>query len=229
VKSLWHTIKFPIVFVLIIWAVHAIQWLSPFSFAALGIIPRTYEGLMGIFTAPLIHGSWEHLFSNSVPLLILGGMTFLVYKRVATKAFFVIYILTGFLVWLFARGGTSHIGASGVVYGLVAFLFWNGVFRRNLQAVLISLCIMFLYSGMFYGVLPNQPGVSWESHLLGAFTGILASWMFRKQLQPEEERKPLELKDDPEKHFLPKDTFDVPLSARKQNENDTGYDNLFNN
>jgi membrane associated rhomboid family serine protease len=153
------------------WAVYYVDKLLPGSFAVYGLLPRTTVGLIGIATAPLLHGSVGHLVSNTMPLLILGTVLYMFYDRVAGKVFLQCYLLTGLLVWLFGRP-FYHIGASGLIYGLASFLMFFGLFRRDFRSLLISIVIVIFYGSIFYGVLPTQPGVSWESHLLGGVVGF---------------------------------------------------------
>ncbi|MGD9328775.1 MAG: rhomboid family intramembrane serine protease [Cyclobacteriaceae bacterium] len=161
----------PIRFVFILWAVFAIGLILPFDLAVLGIYPRTLHGMVGILLAPLIHGNMLHLISNSLPLLFLGIILFFFYDRIARKVFFQCYFFTNILVWIFARQ-SLHIGASGLVYGLASFLIFFGMFRKDFKSILISLIILLLYGGLVYGIFPQQPGVSWESHLMGALVGL---------------------------------------------------------
>ncbi|TNE55525.1 MAG: rhomboid family intramembrane serine protease [Bacteroidetes bacterium] len=173
-------------------------------------MPRRLWGLRGIVTAPLVHGSWEHLLSNSFPLFVLSAITLYFYRKVAMRAFWMIYFLTGISVWLLARP-VLHIGASGVVYGLVSFIFWNGIFRRSLRSIILALIVMILYSGMFLGILPDQEGISWESHLLGSIAGIFVSFWFKEELEDDEVEKhdPFADERQAEKElFLPRDIFD---------------------
>ena len=202
-----ESFKFPIIMLAIMWGIHIIKVVTGFRFAAMyGMYPRSTEGILGIFTSPLIHSNWQHLTNNSVPFLVLGVMIFLFYRRIALKSFVLIYILTGLAVWIFARD-VIHIGASGVVYGLVSFVAFLGIFRRNIKSIVLSLIILFLYSGMFYGVLPNQPGISWESHLLGGIVGIIVAWIFRKQIELDE--KPQYTQEETVKtHYFEKDIFE---------------------
>jgi membrane associated rhomboid family serine protease len=146
----------------------------------LGIHPRTVNGLIGIATAPLIHGNLSHLISNTVPLIFLGSTLFFFYHNIAGAVFFRSYFWTNILVWLFARPA-NHIGASGVVYGLAFFLIFFGIFRRDAISILISVLTLLLYGGVFYGVLPTDPVVSWESHLAGALVGITSAVTFSKR------------------------------------------------
>lgn len=136
-----------------------------------GIIPRTGIGLIGILMGPLIHGDIFHLISNTIPLLFLGSVLFFFYERIGAAVFFRAYFWTNILVWLFARPA-NHIGASGVVYALAFFLIFFGIFRRDFLSLFISAVILLTYGGVFYGILPGDPYVSWESHFAGALVGI---------------------------------------------------------
>jgi membrane associated rhomboid family serine protease len=169
----------PFRLVFIMWCLFVVQESYGYSFAAFGIFPRDPFGLVGIITAPWIHGNLLHIISNTFPLLFLGITLFIFYSRIAIRVFFHCYIYTGLLVWLLARP-TYHIGASGVVYGLAFFLIFFGIFKRDFKSLFISIVILFFYGGLFYGILPNQPGISWESHFLGGLTGIGSAIYFGK-------------------------------------------------
>jgi membrane associated rhomboid family serine protease len=190
-----------------------------FDPGAYGIMSRRAWGLRGIVTAPLIHGSWKHLISNTVPLFVLTFISLYFYRKVAMRAFWLVYFLTGAAVWLFARP-VSHIGASGVIYGLVAFMFWNGIFRRSLRSIVLAAIVMLLYSGMFLGVLPDQEGISWESHLIGSLAGIFAAFLFKGELEDEEAKEhnnPFVDEEGVEKtYFLPQDVFEKTKSQRAE-------------
>ncbi len=195
----------PVLFVALLWLIHLSKIIFGLRLRAWGLYPLHVEGLQGILTAPLVHGSIQHLFSNSIPLLLLGVTTIYFYRRVAIPAIGMIYILTGFAVWVFGRP-VYHIGASGVVYGLVAFLFWNGIFLKNRTSLVLSLIVLMMYGSMFLGVLPDQEGISWEGHLFGAFSGIFASLWFKNELQ--EIQRQQAIPDEAKSYFLPHDTFD---------------------
>jgi membrane associated rhomboid family serine protease len=142
-----------------------------------GIIPRTLFGLIGIFTAPLVHSGLAHLISNTFPLLVLGTVLFFFYERIGTIVFVRAYFWTNILVWLFARPA-NHIGASGLVYALAFFLIFYGIFKRDFTSLLISIVIFLIYGGVFYGILPGNPYISWESHFAGALVGISTAVTF---------------------------------------------------
>ena len=168
-------VPFRVVFLM--WLVFFLEYVYAWPVGNLGIQPRTIVGLVGIFTAPLIHGNLSHLISNTVPLIFLGSALFFFYYRIGGAVFFRAYFWTNILVWLFARPA-NHIGASGLVYGLAFFLIFFGIFRRDLVSILISVLTLLLYGGVFYGVLPTDPMVSWESHLAGALVGITSAVTF---------------------------------------------------
>ncbi len=169
----------PIRLVFIMWAAYVLDMLLAFDLAVLGIYPRSFVGLSGILFAPMIHGSLVHLISNTFPLLFLGAVLFLFYDKVARQVFFQCYFITNILVWVFARP-SYHIGASGLVYGIAAFLIFFGIFKKDFKSLIISIIILILYGSLIYGILPLQRGVSWESHLIGALVGLgTASQMSR--------------------------------------------------
>lgn len=157
------------------WLVFTIQYYTGFDFGLFGIYPRSITGLIGVFSAPLVHGNFNHLISNTIPLLVLGGSVFFFYPRIATRVFLQCYFFTNMLVWIFARP-FLHIGASGLVYALASFLIFFGFFRRNFKSVLISGIVIFFYGGlMIYGLFPLDDRVSWESHLMGAIVGLVTA------------------------------------------------------
>lgn len=216
-RHFYESIRFPLTVVLTIWLVHLYQNVGNWDPADYGIMSRRLWGLPGIVTGPLVHGSWKHLISNTFPLFVLTAMAMYFYKKVAMRAFWMIYFLTGISVWLLARP-VSHIGASGVVYGLVSFIFWNGIFRRSLRSIILAIVVMLVYSGMFVGVLPDQEGISWESHLLGSIAGIFASFWFKGELEEDELERPDPFADErnaEKQFFLERDTFDKTKAQRE--------------
>jgi len=184
--TLARTFIVPTAFVAVLWIIHFVSWMTGAELGTLGIYPRKWENWYHIFTAPLIHGSWEHLLSNSVPLLLLGWFLVVTYPRQAILVYLAAYLTTGILVFIFGRY-SFHIGASGIVYGMASFLFIGGIIRGDTGAIAIALIVAFLYGSLVWGILPHQPGVSWESHLFGGLTGIvLAAVLIRKEEEPEE-------------------------------------------
>lgn len=171
----------PIRFVFFMWLFFALDFIYDSDLFLIGIIPRTTIGLFGIFTAPFIHADPIHLISNTVPFLFLGITLFYNYPRISKRVFSGCYFITNVLVWLFARQ-EQHVGASGLVYALATFIIAFGLFRRDFKSLLLSVIVIILYGSIYYGVIPTQGRVSWESHLFGSIVGlILASAFARKK------------------------------------------------
>lgn len=169
----------PALAVLLLWMVHLVAEAYDLDLARFGLWPRHAEGLPGILLAPFIHGDLEHLFNNSVPLFVLGWCLVYFYPRAAGRVTLGIWVLTGLWVWISARAD-RHIGASGVVYGLAAFLFASGVLRRQRALMAIAMLVVFLYGGLIWGVFPIAPRMSWESHLWGGLAGLAMAIVYRK-------------------------------------------------
>lgn len=185
-KSRWR--QWPKAFRTAAWLV-AIVWLvfliSPlFNLAYYGNKPRTAEGLLGILTIPFLHASWSHLINNTLPLFLTTVALFGNYPKVAKRVLISATLMTGILVWTFARG-SNHIGASGLFYALLSYLFVSGFLKKDLQSMGISLIIAFLYGYMIWGIFPTEAGVSWESHLFGLLTGIFLAWNTRHIDRPK--------------------------------------------
>ncbi|HIF14997.1 MAG TPA: rhomboid family intramembrane serine protease [Bacteroidetes bacterium] len=166
--------------VLVLWLIKVLEVSLGAHFYWLGVYPRSLHGLLGIFTSSLIHKDFFHLGSNSLPLFMGIFMCFYYYRRIAFEIFTWVYFLSGIWVWLFARPH-YHIGASGFIYGILSFLFFSGIIRRSPRLMTVSLIIIFMYGGMIWGVLPIEKGVSWESHALGALSGIILAIYFSKK------------------------------------------------
>lgn len=208
-NSKFRFLLIPLSFPFLLWFIHFFWGLIDIYPYKLGVLPRHFSGLIGIITSPLIHSGYSHLISNTIPLAVMGLGIFYFYPKAAYKVFAFVYFCTGILVWLFARE-VYHIGASGIVYAFVAYLFFSGIFRRDNKSITLSLIVVFLYGGLVWGVLPGLEGISWESHLFGAITGIIAAFIFRKsdpikQYDWEDEEsdvpaKELEVSYDPDKN-----------------------------
>lgn len=181
-----HTIqeelKWVLILVAILWSVRLVDFVLPIDFNAYGLRPRTIGGLIGIPLMPFLHGGWGHLISNTIPLAIL--LVLLAGSRANSIAIIVgLVLLGGLLLWLFGRS-SIHIGASGLVYGLIAFLIASGFLERRLVPMLIAFLVLFLYGGtMLWGVLPSMnQGVSWDGHLFGAIAGGLLAYTYGNSL-----------------------------------------------
>ena len=179
-KIFKYSLLFPVVIVALFRLVKLTEDLQNLDLSRFGILPLQIEGLPGILFSPFIHGSYDHLLSNTIPFLILGFALFYFYRNLAYRILFLIYILSGICVWLGGRE-SYHIGASGIVYGLAAFLFFSGVLRKDANLLTIGIIVIFLYGSMFWGIFPLKPEISWESHLWGTASGILLSFYYRHQ------------------------------------------------
>ena len=177
-------IKITLGFVALIWFIQLLNWGLDLGLERFGIRPRQFAGLPGILLAPLLHGGFSHLFANSLPLLVLGTVMLHLYPNSALKVIPVVYVGPGIAVWLFARA-SIHLGASGLIYGLVTYIFVAGLIRRDRRAIAASLLVCFLYGALAWGVLPIQPGLSWETHLAAALIGLaLAIALQRLDIPP---------------------------------------------
>lgn len=180
-KKFYLSIIIPALLVLLMWLVKIAELLFETDFTFLGIYPQNIRGVPGIIFSPFVHADFRHLYSNSIPLLFLGTALFYFYSEPALKIFTINYLLTGFLVWLTGREAW-HIGASGLVYGLTAFLFFSGIIRRYYRLAALSLLIVFLYGSMVWGMFPGfYKDVSWESHMMGFVSGIILAILYRKE------------------------------------------------
>ncbi len=192
-------------FVALLWLVHLMHWGLDLGPEPLGVRPRRLVGLPGILFAPLVHGDFGHLFANSVPLVALGAVMLYLYPRSSLRVLPVVYLIPGVLVWLFARD-SLHFGASGLVYGLAGYLLVAGLLRRDRRAVAASLLVCFVYGSLVWGVLPIQPGVSWETHLAAGVIGVLLAIALRRFDIPPRKRYTWE--DEPEE--VDDELFDEP-------------------
>lgn len=180
-KKLLLSMIIPGTFVFLMWLVKIIEVLFDIDLSQYGIYPLTAKGLEGIVFSPFIHANFNHLFSNTIPLFFLSVALFYFYSEVALKVFIWTFFITGFLVWVAGREA-YHIGASGLVYGLASFLFFSGIIRRYFRLIALSLLIVFLYGSMVWGLFPGiYKDVSWESHMLGFFSGVVLAVIYRKQ------------------------------------------------
>lgn len=166
-------------FVALLWLIEWLEWHNGWKLSEWGLYPRRYWGLLGILTAPLLHGDWAHLASNSFPILLLGSFTIYAFPESLRKGLLIwLWLGSGIWTWIFAREA-YHIGASGVVYGLAGFLFFRGVFSPDRSAMAFSFIVILLYSGMLGGLLPNDQHISWESHLSGLLVGAGFAYAYR--------------------------------------------------
>lgn len=174
-----------IVFTAIIWLAFTVSasGVLDFSFSRLGIQPRELSGLKGILFSPFIHSSLSHIVSNTLPILILTWFLFYFYNKIAFQTFFYLWLLSGFFTWIIGRS-SFHIGASGLVFALVFFLFFSGIFRKHIPLIAVSMIVVFLYGSTLWSIFPIaeivDEQISWEAHLSGAISGSIIAVVFRK-------------------------------------------------
>jgi membrane associated rhomboid family serine protease len=216
-----EVVLYPLFFVLLLWMCFWAEIRFGMRFTRWGIYPLEWKGLKGILFGPLVHGSLKHLFNNSVPLFVLTAALFYFYRTIRWRVLFIGMILTGVATWLFARPAW-HIGASGVIYMLAAFLFFKGIFSRRYQLIALSLIVVFLYGGMLWYLFPIDPKISWEGHMSGFAVGLLLSLVFwkspieKKKYEWEKEtydpeKDPFLQHFDDEGNFIPQKPIDPPV------------------
>ena len=193
---MWPIVRWPLFFVALLWIIEFTSVYFDHRLLWLGVIPRTISGIPGIFFAPFIHGNYEHLLSNTLPLLVVGSGLIYFYGEIAKSVLLMIWIFTGFWVWLAARQ-ESHIGASGLIYGLVCFLFLSGILRKDTRLLAVSLLVTFLYGSLVWGILPVDQSISWESHLFGSIAGFFCAVYYRK-LGPQRPKAQWEIDEEME-------------------------------
>ena len=172
---------YPILFVLIIWTVFWFEVKFGYVFNSFGVYPRTLTGLRGIIFSPFIHSDIEHLYHNTIPLFVLSAALFYFYRTISWKVIFYGIILSGFLTWCIGRPA-NHIGASGLIYVLMSFTLFKGIFTKHFRLIALSLLIVFLYGSMIWYVFPIKENMSWEGHLSGLIVGLFFAIIFRKSI-----------------------------------------------
>ncbi|MFC6152854.1 rhomboid family intramembrane serine protease [Nocardioides yefusunii] len=171
-------------FVALLWLVELLDVLSGNQLDDDGIRPLDPDGLVGVLLAPFLHGSWAHLLSNTGPLLVLGFLVLLSGVGRWLQVMITVMVVSGLGTWVVGGAGTVHIGASGVVFGLLAYLLVRGWFARDLKQIAVGVLVFLVYGSLLWGVLPTQVGVSWQAHLFGAVGGVVAAWMLDRREAP---------------------------------------------
>jgi membrane associated rhomboid family serine protease len=179
--------RFPSPFIIMLYLI-AILWIIlflslVFPLNSYGITPRSYSGLPGILLAPFLHLNSSHLFANSLSLFVLGSILLGLEKKRSLAISLYIIIGGGLGTWLIGRPDSVHIGASGLIYGIMAYLFFIGIFTGNFKTVLISIIVFLLYGGALWGMLPVNSFISWESHLCGFLTGIIIAKIYANKYE----------------------------------------------
>ena len=173
-------LRFALIIVAILWSIYLLNRVLPIDLRYLGLIPRSQDRLWGILTYPFLHANFRHLAANTAALFPLLLVSLSYSRRLTHSALMIIYLLTGSLVWLFGQGNAIHIGVSGIIFGLIGFLMFLGIFRREWTALGISIVIGFIYGGALFTLFAYIPGISWSSHFFGFFSGVLAAWWMKK-------------------------------------------------
>ena len=164
-------------FVALLWLLEIVDAASGYNLDDDGVRPRSTVGLLGIVFAPLLHAGWAHLEANTLPALVLFFLVLLGGIGRGLAATGVIWVVSGIGVWLVAPANTVTIGASGLIFGWLVYLVLRGFFTGRPGQILLGVVLFLLYGGLLWGVLPGQPGVSWQGHLFGAVGGGLAAWL----------------------------------------------------
>ena len=178
-NKLFQNIQIAFAIVAVLWLVHIFDWICPGTMKIYGLRPRDSKHLLGIVYYPFLHGSFKHLIGNSGPLLVLLIISLSLSRKMTGCAIFIIMFGGGGAVWLFGKPNTVHIGASGVIFGLIGFLLFIGVFQKKWKPLVFSLIVFFVYGGVLISLFTIVPGVSWSGHFWGFISGITAAWLMR--------------------------------------------------
>ncbi len=178
-RSFKGSIAVSVLFIALLWCIKSAEILFHIDLTHLGVLPLDPVGLIGILSAPLIHGSLEHLFNNTLALLILGSVFHYGYPVTRVRVLVTVWLLSGILVWLFAREA-YHIGASGLTHGIFFYLFVVSIFRKDKRSVGIMMVAFFMYGGMTMSIFPRAPEISYEYHFFGAVAGVLSALLWHR-------------------------------------------------
>ncbi|GAB2477476.1 rhomboid family intramembrane serine protease [Jatrophihabitans fulvus] len=162
-----------VLFAGVLWAIQAVNAVHPLI--EYGLRPRDAVGLRGVVTEPFLHGSWDHLASNTLPLVLIGWVVLLAGVREWLVVSGVVVVVGGLLTWLIAPGNQVIVGASGLVFGWLGYLIARAVFSRAFRWIVSAGIVMLVFGTLLFGLLPTQPGVSWQAHVCGFAAGILVA------------------------------------------------------
>ena len=216
-KKIISTLFIPLLFLLLMWLVKIIEVNFQTNFVRYGVFPKTIDGLKGILFSPFIHKDFTHLINNSYPILILGGMLFAVYRKIAIQLFIWLYFIAGLWLWVIGRP-SFHIGASGLIYALASFLLVSGLIRKNPRLTATSMLVIFLYGSMIWGLLPTKEPISWEGHLAGFLAGFLVA-IFYKNEGPKPKKYQWEIDEEIDEELLKKNIQNFHYTIKKDRPN----------
>ena len=168
-----------IILIAVIWFVEIVNISLGHRLTVWGILPRNFGGLIGIPLAPIIHAGFWHTVSNTIPLIVLGGLIMTAGSKQFWKLTVGIVLLSGLLVWLFARGA-YHVGASGLIFGYFGALLARAAIERTITSIVIAFITISLYGGLLLGILPIWSRFSFEGHLFGLMAGVAIVWLDRR-------------------------------------------------
>ncbi len=172
----------------LLYIIEAIDVVSKHDLDSAGIDPRDAEGLSGIVFAPFLHADWEHLAANTLPAMVLGFLVLMARRFIITTA--IVWVVSGFGVWLLAPPYTVTVGASGIIFGWLTYILVRGLFNRDFWQVLLGVVVFMIYGGVLWGVVPTDDGrISWQGHLFGAIGGVLAAWYLSKKDRKRDDQK----------------------------------------
>lgn len=183
-KKFLGSLVIPAILVALMWAVKIVEISLDADLNRYGLVPHTAHGLLGILTLPFLHGGWDHLMANSVPIIVLGTALYYFYPTLSNRVMLLSYFASGLLTWCLGNSNTTHVGASALIYSLNLFLIISGFIRGNRQLIVISLIMVFLYGSFIWGMIPSlarPQHISWEGHLGGAIVGTVLAILMRKE------------------------------------------------
>jgi membrane associated rhomboid family serine protease len=166
--------------VAMLWIVEFVNLLFDHQFCRYGIFPRTPQGLVGIPFSPFLHAGVVHLFLNTGPLIVLGGLILMTGRAIFIRSTVFIILMGGLGLWLVGRPA-YHVGASALIFGYFGFILAKGIFDRRMRSFFFAMVAIAAYGGLFWGLLPAASYVSWEGHACGFIAGILAAWIDRRK------------------------------------------------
>lgn len=176
----------PSILVLLMWMAFYVNNSFNLNLNQFGILPRTTHGLTGVFASPFLHGNLQHLVNNTLPMFILSAALVYFYRDLSLKIIVFGILFSGLLTWLIGRNN-YHIGASGLIYVLVSFIFFKGFFTQYYRLVALSFAVVLLYGGMVWYMFPDVDNtISWEGHLTGFITGLSLALYYKTPNYVEE-------------------------------------------